>query len=128
MAHGRFTWTWGIHMDLENIHGAIPVSQNTVHKPDQQPGRGGEQAIDRTIPVPAMACRNVDIISLRDLVHRAMVNLGYPEDEAATLTDIMVDAELHGSSQVACIHVWPVHPLLRSNPPSPPLHATVLWP
>mmetsp|Transcript_32910 Transcript_32910/g.65574 ORF Transcript_32910/g.65574 Transcript_32910/m.65574 type:complete len:369 (+) Transcript_32910:105-1211(+) len=46
-----------------------------------------------------MATERVLIKDLDDLVLRAMRNLGYPEDEAQVLTEVMMHAEIHNNNQ-----------------------------
>mmetsp|Transcript_15466 Transcript_15466/g.20769 ORF Transcript_15466/g.20769 Transcript_15466/m.20769 type:complete len:339 (-) Transcript_15466:123-1139(-) len=41
----------------------------------------------------------ITIEELNDLVYTAMVNLGYPDDEAKVLTKVMLHAELHNNNQ-----------------------------
>jgi len=47
----------------------------------------------------AVATTPIPIAELAALVHQAMLNLGYPADEAETLTKIMMHAELHNNNQ-----------------------------
>ena len=46
-----------------------------------------------------MATTTISVEELEKTVERAMRNIGYPADEARTLTEIMMHAEVHNNNQ-----------------------------